>query len=175
MAESSDEPPVIQTFEDAALETGGGGADAAGNGNGASNGDSNFADENGAEKNGKTSSGTTSIDNPVSEKEKTANPVVRTPSEDVFEQEKGDRPPGKKPPEGDNVVAGRALFCLPEDSPLRLKLNAGVTHPIADNFLLVCILVNTVILAIQTPTNTLGTDTNDALDLVFLNVDDYFS
>jgi hypothetical protein len=68
-------------------------------------------------------------------------------------------------PVGENVVAGKALFCLSENVVLRHTLNRWVTHPLTENFLLFCILVNTVILAVQTPTNTLDDDTNANFEL----------
>ena len=68
-------------------------------------------------------------------------------------------------PLGENVVAGKALFCLSENVVLRHTLNRWVTHPLTENFLLFCILVNTVILAVQTPTNTLDDDTNANFEL----------
>lgn len=66
----------------------------------------------------------------------------------------------------ENTVAGRSLFCLDEESGVRNYFNGIVTHPTTENFLLLCILLNSFILAVQTPTNTLGDDVNSQLKLV---------
>eukprot|EP01051_Picozoa_sp_SAG22_P017955 SAG22_NODE_2896_length_2119_cov_1.382673_2_plen_233_part_00 len=42
-------------------------------------------------------------------------------------------------PLGENVVAGKSLCCLRENVGLRHALNRWVTHPLTENFLLVCI------------------------------------
>ena len=66
----------------------------------------------------------------------------------------------------ENTVAGDSLFCISENSYIRHTLNKLVTHPLTENFLLLCILVNTAILAVQTPTNTLDNKMNADLNIV---------
>ena len=65
------------------------------------------------------------------------------------------------PPEHDPdkpVITGRAFGVVPADEPRRLKLVDIMWHSNMDSFLLVCILVNAFMLAVQAPENTLDKD-----------------
>jgi hypothetical protein len=67
---------------------------------------------------------------------------------------------------GVDVVKGRALFCLGEDLPIRHTLNSFLNRKETEAFLLLCILLNVVILAIQSPTNSLSEADNDLMNIV---------
>ena len=78
----------------------------------------------------------------------------------MFEQEQ--RPPKSA---AENVVSGRALFVLDADAPIRHKLNDILNKKEVDAFMLACIMLNVVILAVQTPMNTMSAETNANLDI----------
>ncbi len=56
------------------------------------------------------------------------------------------------------VIAGRAFGLVPADQPRRVKLVEYMWHSNMDSFLLVCILINAVMLAVQAPENSLDED-----------------
>lgn len=66
----------------------------------------------------------------------------------------------------DNVVAGRSLFCLGEESGVRHVFNEFLDHKLTSTCLMCCILVNVVILAVETPTNTFDDDTKATLAIL---------
>ena len=76
-----------------------------------------------------------------------------------------------RPSSGDEepVVAGRVLGLVGPDNPCRQALFKFVFRKEVEAFLLVCILINTVMLAVQTPQNTLGADINS-----YINTADVF-
>ena len=75
----------------------------------------------------------------------------------------------------DNIVCGRSLYCLPEDSGVRHEFNNWLNHPTASTFLLGCILVNVFILSIETPTSTFEPETKELLHLADMLLSIIFS
>ena len=79
----------------------------------------------------------------------------------MFEQEQRSSPKAA----AENVVSGRALFVLDATAPIRHKLNDILNKKEVDAFMLACIMLNVVILAVQTPMNTMSAETNANLDI----------
>ena len=75
----------------------------------------------------------------------------------------------------DNVVAGRSLFCLGEESGVRHTFNEVLDHKATQAFIMGCILVNVVILAVETPTSAFSEDTKSTLHTVDLLLSLIFS
>ena len=86
---------------------------------------------------------------PFAEEEKTANADVS--SADLF------------------VVADRSLYCLGPESGVRHTFNDFLNHKYTGAFVLGCIILNVVILSIETPTSNISESTRElfhVLDLV---------
>lgn len=66
----------------------------------------------------------------------------------------------------DNVIADRSLFLLGEESGVRHTFNEILDHKITSTFIMCCILVNVVILSVETPTNTFDEETKSTLHAV---------
>jgi hypothetical protein len=75
----------------------------------------------------------------------------------------------------DNVVESRALYCLGQESGVRHTFNDFLNHKFTTAFLLGCILLNVVILSVETPTSTNSQDVKDALHLADLLLSIIFS
>ena len=75
----------------------------------------------------------------------------------------------------DNVVAGRSLFLFGEESGVRHTFNDFLDHKFTSAFLLCCIMVNVVILSVETPTSTFDDDTKSMLGTVDLVLSIIFS
>jgi hypothetical protein len=59
---------------------------------------------------------------------------------------------------------GNALMCLHPENKFRIACYALVQHQIFSAVILILILINTVVLAVQAPLNDLGQETNDMLE-----------
>jgi hypothetical protein len=73
------------------------------------------------------------------------------------------------------VLAGKALGFIEPADPVRQWLFTFMARKDLDHVLLVCILFNSVMLAVQSPTNTLGNTTNDILNIVDIVLSVIFS
>ena len=92
---------------------------------------------------------------PFAEEEKTANTDVS--SADLF------------------VVEGRSLYCLGRESGLRHTFNDFLNHKYTGAFVLGCIILNVVILCIDTPTSNLSQSTRELFHLLDLLLSIIFS
>ena len=66
----------------------------------------------------------------------------------------------------ENVVRYTSMFCFKEENKYRHSLNAFMNTKAVDSFLLGCILLNVFILALQSPTNTMGSTWNKTFDII---------
>jgi hypothetical protein len=67
------------------------------------------------------------------------------------------------------------LYCLGEESGIRHTFNEILDHKVTSACLMCCILLNVVILAIETPTNTFDDDTRATLAVLDLLLSIIFS